>query len=671
MLTSTSTEPDKRAVNAIRTPSIDAIDRANSGHPGLPLGCAPMAYVLWQRHLKHDPSHPDWPDRDRFVLSPGHGSALIYSLLHLYGYGLSIEDLKSFRQMDSLTPGHPEFGHTRGVEATTGPLGQGTANVVGMAIAERHLAERFNRDGHTVVDHHTFGIVSDGDLMEGLSAEAASLAGHLRLGKLICLYDSNDITLDGPAELSYTEDVAQRYGSYGWHVQTVADGDTDLEALDAAIRSAKEHAGQPSLIIVKTTIGFGSPHKAGTAGCHGSPLGDEETRATKAALGWPSTNAFEVPAEACDHFAASLEPGKRAMEDWCTRFAAWSKAFPELADQWEAAWGSKLPADWDADIPSFEVGSKVASRAAGGKVLNALAARIPWLIGGDADLSCSTKTGLDGLGDFDGQSGAGRNIRYGVREHAMGAIANGIAYHGGLRTFTGTFFVFSDYMRPAMRMAAMNGLPVTFVFTHDSVAVGEDGPTHQPVEHLMSLRLMPDLLVLRPCDAPETAAAWKLAMKESKRPSTLVLSRQGLPTLDRKLMGSADGLERGAYVLSEAKGGAPAALILASGAEVHQALEAQARLAERGIAARVVSMPCWELFEEQDDAYRESVLPDALEARVSIEAGSTLGWERYIGRKGIALGLDRFGASAPGDQVLAKFGFTAERVMDSVASLLA
>jgi transketolase len=604
------------------------------------------------------------------VLSPGHGSALIYSLLHLYGYGLELDDLKNFRQMDSKTPGHPEFGHTAGVEATTGPLGQGSANVVGMAIAERHLAQRFNKEGHSIVDHFTFGLVSDGDLMEGISAEAASLAGHLGLGKLICLYDSNDITLDGPAELSYSENVAKRYESYGWHVQTVKHGDTDLEALDAAIQAGKDEAGKPSLIIVKTTIGYGSPNKAGKASSHGSPLGAEETRATKDALGWQAEGEFQVPTEALENCANSIERSQQAMEAWCERFAAWSKAYPELAGEWEAAWNGQLPADWEADLPKFEVGAKLASRAAGGKALNALAARIPWLIGGDADLSCSTKTGLDGLGDFDGASGAGRNIRYGVREHAMGAIANGIAYHGGLRTFTGTFFVFSDYMRPAMRMAAMNGLPVTFVFTHDSVAVGEDGPTHQPVEHLMSLRLMPDLLVVRPCDGPETVAAWKLAMLETERPTTLVLSRQGLPTLDREVMGSAEGLARGAYVLSDPAAGEPQAIIIGTGAEVHQALEAQAQLALDGILVRVVSMPSWELFDEQDAEYQESVLPESIVPRVSIEAGTSIGWERYIGRRGIAIGIDRFGASAPGDQVLSKFGFNADNVAERVRSLL-
>jgi len=670
MLTSQSTELDTLCVNTIRTLSIDAIEGANSGHPGLPLGCAPMAYALWQNHLKHVPSEAGWPDRDRFVLSPGHGSALIYSLLHLYGYGLELEELKNFRQLDSKTPGHPEFGHTVGVEATTGPLGQGSANVVGMAIAERHLAQRFNRKGHSVVDHFTYGLVSDGDLMEGISAEAASLAGHLGLGKLICLYDSNDITLDGPAELSYSENVAKRYESYGWHVQTVLKGDTDLIGLDAAIQAAKDETGSPSLIIVKTTIGFGSPKKAGSASAHGAPLGKDEVQATKAALGWPLEGEFQVPAEAAENFAKSIERSREAMESWCERFAAWSKAFPELAVEWEAAWNGKLPEDWDADLPEFEVGSKLATRVSGGKVLNALAARIPWLIGGDADLSCSTKTGLDGAGDFDGQSGAGRNIRYGVREHAMGAIANGIAYHGGLRTFTGTFFVFSDYMRPAMRMAAMNGLPVTFVFTHDSVAVGEDGPTHQPVEHLMSLRLIPDLLVLRPCDGPEATSAWRQAMLETERPTVLVLSRQNLPTLDRQHMASAEGLARGAYVLSDPSDATPEAIVIASGAEVHQALEAQVQLAAAGIPIRVVSMPSWELFEEQDQAYQDSVLPEAIRARVSIEAGSCLGWERYIGRAGISIGLDRFGASAPGGQVLERFGFHADNVAGSVRILL-
>ena len=512
------------AVNTIRTLSIDAIEKANSGHPGLPLGAAPMAYALWQNHLCFDPNAPDWADRDRFVLSAGHGSMLLYSLLHLYGYELPLEELKRFRQWGSLTPGHPEFGHTQGVEATTGPLGQGSANAVGMAIAERFLAQQFNTDAHEIIDHRTFALVSDGDLMEGISAEAASLAGHLGLGKLIYLYDSNDITLDGPAALSFREDVAKRYEAYGWHVLRVDDGDTDFAQLDRAIQAATQETNKPSLIIIKTTIGFGSPNKAGSEASHGSPLGKEEAQATKVALGWTESGEFQVPKDARNHFQEAINRGRQKHADWEKRFEAYAGQEPELAANLKQALAGELPLDWNQHLPTFEANAKVATRASGGKVLNGLAQGIPWLIGGDADLSCSTKTLLNDLGNFDGRGGKGRNIRYGVREHAMGAIANGMAYHGGMRTFTGTFFVFSDYMRPAMRLAAMNHLPVTFVFTHDSVAVGEDGPTHQPIEQLMSLRAMPGLFVMRPCDANEVLGAWSFAMTETKRPVTMVLS---------------------------------------------------------------------------------------------------------------------------------------------------
>jgi transketolase len=661
---------DRLCIDTIRALSIDAVEKANSGHPGLPLGAAPMAFVLWQRHLRHDPRDPAWPDRDRFVLSAGHGSMLLYSLLHLYGYDLPLEEIRRFRQWGSRTPGHPEYGLTPGVEATTGPLGQGSANAVGMAIAERFLAGRYNRPGHTVVDHFTYALVSDGDLMEGVSAEAASLAGHLGLGKLVYLYDSNDVSLDGPCSMAFTEDVARRYESYGWHVQTVAEGNTDLAGIDRALQAAKAETSRPSLVIVRTTIGFGSPKKAGTAAAHGSPLGADEVRATKAALGWKAEGDFQIPTEARVHFRASVDGHQTEHRAWKERFQAYSRAFPELARELERGLAGELPPGWESATPRFEPGTKLATRASGGKALNAFAAKIPWLFGGDADLGGSTNTVIQGGGDFDGKTGAGRNLHFGVREHAMGAIANGIAYHGGARTFTATFFVFSDYMRPAIRLAAMNHLPVTFVFTHDSIGLGEDGPTHQPIEHLAALRAVPNLLVLRPCDGAEAAEAWKVALREKHRPAALVLSRQAVPELDRKTLASAEGLARGAYVLAEAEGGPPRAILIATGTEVHLALEARAALAQQGIGVRVVSMPSFELFEAQDADYRESVLPAQVGARISIEAGATFGWERWIGERGVALGLDRFGASAPGAVVQQQLGFTVERVTLAVHALL-
>ena len=669
MPTTQQTALDPLCVNTIRTLSIDAIEKANSGHPGLPLGAAPMAYVLWHRYLKHDPSAADWPDRDRFVLSAGHGSMLLYSLLHLFGYDLSLDDIRDFRQWGSKTPGHPEFGLTPGAEATTGPLGQGTANAVGMAMAERYLAQRFNRPGFDVVDHHTFALVSDGDLMEGISAEAASLAGHLGLGKLVYLYDANDVSLDGPLSLAFSEDVGQRYEALGWQVLRVENGDTDLDAIDGAIASAKAERDKPSLIIVKTTIGFGSPNKAGSASSHGSPLGAEELRLTKEALGWKASEAFAVPSDAREHFKAASERGAETHAAWRATFEAWSGKHPELALQWRQAFGGELPEGWDGAPPTFEVGSEIATRAASGKALNAFAQNVPWLFGGDADLGGSTKTVLTGEASFEGRTGSGRNVHYGVREHAMGAIANGIAYHGGARAYTATFFVFSDYMRPAMRLAAMNHLPVSFVFTHDSIGLGEDGPTHQPVEHLASLRAMPNLLVIRPADANETVQAWRVALAENRRPTALVFSRQGLPTLGATCAPNSD-VARGGYVLSEPDGHELRALLLATGAEVHLALEAQKELAGQGIGTRVVSLPCWELFEEQDREWQDSVLPPHITARVSIEAGATLGWSRWLGSEGIAIGLDRFGASAPAERLFEEFGFSVKRVVQSVRSLL-
>jgi transketolase len=655
------------AVNTIRTLAIDAVQKANSGHPGLPMGAAPMAYVLWQRHLRHNPRDPHWADRDRFVLSAGHGSMLLYCLLHLTGYDLTMADLQAFRQWESRTPGHPETLLTPGVEATTGPLGQGTANAVGMAMAERALAHRFNRPGHTIVDHRTYAIVSDGDLMEGISAEAASLAGHLKLGKLIYLYDCNHISLDGPTSLAFsTEDVGARYAAYGWQVLHVEKGDTDLAAIDRAIADAEADTARPSIIVVRTTIGYGSPKKQGTSEAHGSPLGPDEVAAAKKALGFDPAKSFEIPKEAGAHLRSAVERGAQQQAEWDARFARYAEAHPDLAAEWRRVIAGELPAGWDETLPSFGEKDAQATRQASGKALNAIVARMPELLGGDADLSVSTSTALKDQGSFDGQTGAGRNIHYGVREHAMGAIANGIAYHGGLRSFVATFFCFSDYMRPAVRLAALNELPVTFVWTHDSIALGEDGPTHQPVEHLMSLRAMPGLAVVRPADANETAEAWRFAISQRHRPVALVLSRQKLPVLDRE---RARGVARGAYVVADAHG-EPKAILLATGAEVHVALAAHRLLAGEGIQTRVVSMPCWEAFMEQDAAYRDSVLPRSIRARVSVEAGVTLGWERWIG-DGAAVGLDRYGASAPGEINLERLGFTAENVANQVRSVLA
>lgn len=652
---------DAACVNAIRALSIDAIERANSGHPGLPLGAAPMAYVLWSRHLRHDPSQPTWYDRDRFVLSAGHGSMLLYSLLHLFGYELSIDDLKAFRQWESKTPGHPEFGITAGVEATTGPLGQGAGNVVGMALAEAFLAERYNRPGHTLVDHYTYALFGDGDLMEGISAEAASLAGHLGLGKLICLWDDNQVTLDGPLSMHFSEDVKARYEACGWHVEVVADGDTDLDSIDQAITRAKAETSRPSLICVRTTIGYGSPNKAGTCKAHGSPLGGDEVQATKDALGW-SHGAFEVPDEIYAHYAALAKRGTELRTGWDATHHAWIGAHPELEAERQLGWVGSLPAGWDAGVPEFAQGESVATRSAGGKVLNALAKNVPWLFGGDADLSGSTKTTIADEKDFAAGGVVGRNVRFGVREHAMAAIANGVAYHGGARAFTATFFTFSDYMRPAIRLAAMNHLPVIHVFTHDSIGLGEDGPTHQPVEHLASLRAMPNTVVIRPADANETAAAWKLALEQRDRPVSLVFSRQNLPVLDPAI--ATAGARRGGYVLAEASG-SPEVILIATGSEVALALEARERLEAGGTKTRVVSMPSIEIFDEQDDAYRAQVLPADCRARVAIEAGVSQGWHRFVGDSGELVTIDHFGASAPADVLFAKFGFTPEAVVEA------
>ena len=651
------------AINTIRTLAIDAIQKANSGHPGLPLGCAPMAYTLWQRHLKHDPKSPHWFDRDRFVLSAGHGSMLLYSLLHLTGYDLPLDELKNFRQWGSKTPGHPEWHETPGVEATTGPLGQGAANAVGMALAEKYLATYFNRPGHALIDHHTFALVSDGDVMEGVACEAASIAGHLGLGKLIYLYDANEITLDGPLSLVMSEDVGARYAAAGWQVLDVANGDTDLAALDAAIRAAKADTQRPSIIVIKTTIGYGSPKKAGTCSAHGSPLGDAEVAATKTALGWDPAAKFLVPDEVKQHMGEALGRGAATHGAWRDQLAAYKLAFPELAGELELAIRGELPAGWDASLPSFATGgAAIATRSASGKVMAELAKKIPWLFGGDADLGGSTKTIVPG-GDYD-RSGVGRNLRFGIREHAMGSIGNGMLYHGGVRPFVSTFFVFSDYMRPPVRLAALNKQGAIFVWTHDSVALGEDGPTHQPVEHLMALRAMPNLSVYRPADANETAAGWRYALVNTTGPTGLVLSRQDLPIVTQP---GAPGAEKGAYILADGTD----VILIATGSEVAVALAARDELAAQNLSARVVSMLCWELFAQQPAPYRDLVLPPDRRRRVSIEAGVTMGWREWIGDRGIAIGVDRFGASAPGEVILDKFGITPAAVVAAVKRVIA
>lgn len=651
-------------VNTIRILSAEAVQKANSGHPGLPMGAAPMAYTLWARSMKHNPANPDWDDRDRFILSAGHGSMLIYSLLHLFGYGLTIDDLKNFRQLDSLTPGHPEYGHTRGVEITTGPLGQGLANAVGMAIAEAYLAEKFNRPGYPVVDHYTYVLAGDGCMMEGVASEAASLAGTLGLGKLIVLYDSNNITIEGSTDLAFCEDVRKRFEAYGWHTLFVEDG-TSIDDIDAAIRAAKAVKDKPSLIEIKTQIGYGSP-KQGMASAHGEPLGADNLLATKKTLGWDYSEEFHVPDEVKAHMEQIREMGRKAEEEWNRMMEAYRKEYPELAAEWEA-WKEKDYSEGLLDDEGFwSYDSKAnATRNSSGEVLNRLAARIPNLIGGSADLAPSNKSVMKDRGDFSKEDRSGSNLHFGVREHAMAAIANGMAAHGRLKPYVATFFVFTDYMKPSMRLSAMMKLPVTYILTHDSIGVGEDGPTHQPVEHLAALRSMPNIIVFRPCDAKETAAGWYTAMSRKSTPTALVLTRQNLPQLE---MTGKDAL-RGAYVILD-PGKKPEIILMASGSEVHLVLEAGKQLMERGIAVRVVSMPSWELFEEQDEAYRESVLPSDVEKRLAVEAGASFGWHKYTGLQGDIISIDRFGESAPAGLLFKKYGFTVENVTERALKLL-
>lgn len=678
-------ELDQLSINTIRFLAVDAVQKANSGHPGMPLDAAPMAYVLWTRYLKHNPADPSWIDRDRFVLSAGHASALLYSLLHLTGYEeMTLEQLERFRQWQSLTPGHPESHLTHCIEASTGPLGQGIGNAVGMAIGEAHLAARFNRPGFTVFDHHTYVLASDGDVMEGVQAEAASLAGHLGLGKLIVLYDSNHVTLSGTTSIAFTEDVAARYESYGWHVQRVGDGN-DIAAISRALDAARDDKDRPSIIIVQTVIGYGAPDKAGTFEAHGNPLGVDEVKKTKADLGWPEEPPFLEPPEALAHFHEVMERGTAAQETWKRQFAAYRKQFPDLADEIERRFAYRLPAGWDEQLPEFAADAKgIATRKASESVLQAAAKTLPELVGGSGDLDPSTFTWLKGQGDFEsplrshdavqgavggGWGYAGRNIHFGVREHAMGAAVNGLVYHGGFIPFGATFLVFSDYMRPAIRLAAIARLRAIWVFTHDSIAVGEDGPTHEPVEQLLALRAIPNMIVLRPGDANETRCAWQVALERIDGPITLVLTRQNVPTLDRRIYAPADGLRRGAYVLNPEEM-QPQIILIGTGSEVSLVVGAERVLRQRGVRARVVSMPSWELFAAESAEYRDSVLPPAVGARLSVEAARSIGWERWVGPSGDILSVDRFGASAPGGVVMKEYGFTVENVVARALALL-
>jgi len=658
---------DEICINTIRTLSMDAIQKANSGHPGAPMGLASAAYVLWTRVMKHNPKNPGWLDRDRFVLSGGHASMLLYSLLHLSGYGVTLDDIKNFRQWGSKTPGHPEFGHTPGVETTTGPLGQGFANAVGMAMAERHLAARFNREGYEIVDHFTYMMCGDGDMMEGISSEAASLAGHLGLARLICIYDDNKISIEGNTSITFTEDVALRFKAYNWHILKVDNGN-DMDAIFSALQKAKAETKRPSLIVLRTHIAFGSPNKQDTADAHGAPLGEEEVRLTKKILGVPEDLSFFIPEQALNRFRKCIDAGNEAEADWQEKYQAYNKECPDLAKQWVDAMSGFLTAGWDASIPEFSTSDgPIATRAASGMVLNAIAAKLPTLIGGSADLAPSNKTYMDAFHEFQKDAYDGRNIRFGVREHAMGGIMSGMFLHNGLRPYGGTFLVFADYLRPAIRVASLMKLPVIYVFTHDSIAVGEDGPTHQPVEQIASLRAIPGLTVIRPADASETAQAWSQAVKNTSGPVALILSRQKLPVLNRD--NTENGLTDGAYILADCEG-KPDIILIATGSEVHIALEAQKRLAPENIAARVVSMPSWELFEQTPQEYKDRVLLPDVTVRLAVEAGSPMGWEQYVGNSGAIIGIKGFGASAPGGTVMKQFGFTPENIVQKAMDLL-
>lgn len=671
-MTSQTKTIDQLSIDTIRTLSIDAVQKANSGHPGMPMGAAPMGYALYAKLMKHNPSNPEWIDRDRFVLSAGHGSMLLYSLLHLSGYDLSLEELQNFRQWGSKTPGHPEYGHTAGVDATTGPLGQGFASAVGMAIAEAHLAAVYNREGLNIIDHHTYVICGDGDLMEGVSGEAASLAGHLQLGKLIVLYDSNDISLDGELNLSFSENAKARFEGYNWHYLRVEDGN-DLEAIEQAVQAAKQDP-RPTLIEVKTVIGYGSPNKAGKGGHvgpHGSPLGVDEVALTKKAYAWSEDHHFHVPDEVQAHFAARKAEGEAAYAAWSELFAKYEQSYPELAKQFQLALAGDLPEGWDADLPTYTPADKgIGTRNASGNAINAFAAKVPAFIGGSADLESSTMTHMKGLGQLTRNDYSGRNVYFGVREFAMGAALNGMALHKGVKPYGGTFFVFSDYLRPAVRLAAIMNLPVTYVLTHDSIGVGEDGPTHEPIEQLAALRIIPNVTVLRPADANETTQAWRYALENKEGPVALVLTRQAVPNLEGTAEKAREGIARGAYVVSEAADGKPQGILLATGSEVSLAIEAQQKLAAEGVQVRVVSMPSWELFDKQSAEYRESVIPSGVKARLAIEMAYPLGWERYVGDSGAILGISTFGASAPASKIISEYGFTVENVVAKLKALL-
>jgi transketolase len=662
---------DELCINTLRFLAVDMVQKANSGHPGLPLGSATMAYTLWDRLLKFNPQDPLWPDRDRFVLSAGHGCALLYALLHVTGFDLSVEELERFRQWGSRTPGHPEYGKTAGVEGTTGPLGQGFANAVGMAIAEVSLAARFNRPGHQIVDHYTYVLASDGDLEEGISSEAGSDAGHLRLGKLIVLYANNHITIEGSTELAFTEDRMARFAAFGWHVQHVEQSN-DLEALESALRTAQQETSRPSIIAVRTHLGFGSPHKQDTAAAHGEPLGVEEVRLTKEGLGWPVAPLFHIPEEALEHFREAVKRGSTAQTDWERRFQIYGNEHPDLAAEFERVIARQLPKGWDADLPTFtSADGPMATRIASGKTIEVLASHLPELMGGSADLAPSTHTNMEGAGNFEPENWAGHNMHFGIREHAMGAILNGMALHHGLIPYGGTFLVFSDYMRPPMRLAAMNHLPVIYVFTHDSLAMGEDGPTHQPVEQLLGLRSIPGIVVLRPADANETVAAWRIAIGRNEGPVALVLTRQGLPVLDlTHYPAIPEGVPLGGYILADCDAGTrPDVILIATGSEVHLALESRDRLAKEDIQVRVVSAPSTNLFSAQSDEYRDEVLTPGVPL-LAIEAGVSLGWRSYVGPQIEVIAVDTFGASAPGPVVMEHYGFTVDNICSRAHHLL-
>lgn len=662
---------EELTINTIRTLSMDAVQKANSGHPGTPMALSPAAYVLWKKFLKYNPKNPNWFNRDRFVLSNGHASMLLYSMLFLTGYDLTLDDIKNFRQWGSKTPGHPEFDDTPGVETTTGPLGQGFMNGVGMGIAEKHLASVFNRPGYKIIDHYTYVFCSDGDLMEGASHEAASIAGHLGLGKLIYLYDDNHITIEGKTEITYNDNVPKRFEGYNWHVQNIGDKANDLNELSNAIAKAKEEKTKPSLIIIRSHIGYGSPNMQDTPEAHGSPLGEEEIKLTKKYYGWPENEKFLVPEKALDHMREAIETGKKLESEWNEKYKAYKKAHPQLAEQFENALSGKIPKDWDKDIPVFEPSDgPIATRSAGSKVLNSFAKNIPWLIGGSGDLAPSTKTLLKGTDYIEKDNFNNRNIAWGIREHGMCGVSNGLYLHGGVRPFAATFFIFTDYARPAIRLASLMKLPIIYIMTHDSIGLGEDGPTHQPIEHLASLRAMPNMCVIRPADANETAYAWRAAINRNDGPSMIVLSRQNLPIFDHRKVNSAKGLLKGAYIISKEKTSRPKVILISSGSEVQLILEAQEKLSQKKIDARVVSMPSWELFKKQSKKYRDEILPPNIKNRLAVEAASPFGWHEWVGDKGDILAIDKFGASAPYEEIYKHYGLTVNNIVKRVQKLL-